>query len=118
MTDYSSDINIALYKYSEPVYITEPTGERQTFIPLKLNLNQHNFNFDLARSDGLDFRLAERSNGTGVFQMWIAYWSYSSRQATIWFKLLEILGIKQLATVDLSICAQSLPYLVYCPTIK
>lgn len=92
MADYSSDIDTDLYEYRQPVYITEPTGERQTFIPLKLNLNSSNFNFDLSRSDGLDFRLAERSNGTGVFQMWIAYWDDTKNLATLWFKIPEILA--------------------------
>ena len=72
MGEYSSDINTALYKYRQPIYVTEVTGERQLFVPLKLSLNINNFNFDLARSDGADFRLAESSNGTGVLQMWTA----------------------------------------------
>jgi len=92
MADYSSNINTELYKYSEPVYVTEPTGERQLYTPIRLNLNGSNFNFDLARPDGLDFRLAERSNGTGVLQMWIAFWSDDENKATVWFKLPEILG--------------------------
>jgi len=92
MSEYSFNLNTNLYKYMQPVYITEPTGERQIFIPLKLNLNSSNFNFDTARSDGLDFRLAELSNGTGVLQMWISYWDYTERKATVWFKLPEILG--------------------------
>ena len=62
MSEYSSSINTELYKYIQPVYVTEPTGETQTFIPLRLDLNASNFNFDLARSDGLDFHLAEKSN--------------------------------------------------------
>lgn len=92
MADYSSDINTDLYKYRRPIYVTEPTGKRQTFIPLKLNLNSSNFNFSLSRSDGLDFRLAERSNGTGVFQMWIAYWDTTKKLVTLWFKIPEILA--------------------------
>ena len=92
MADYSLDINTFLYKYRQPVYITEPAGERQSYIPLKLNLNSDNFNFDLARSDGLDFRLAEKSNGTGVLHMWVAYWVEVDRKATLWFKLPELLA--------------------------
>ena len=87
MADYSSDINTDLYKYRQPIHITEPTGEGQTYVPLKLNLDINNFNFDLAQSDGLDFRLAERSNGTGIYTMWIAYWNSSLRKATLWFKI-------------------------------
>jgi len=87
MSEYSLPINTELYKYIQPMYVTEPTGERQTFIPLRLNLNNSNFNFDLARSDGLDFHLAESSNGSGVLQMWIAYWNVTAGKATVWFKL-------------------------------
>jgi len=92
MSEYSFNLNTNLYKYTQSLYITEPTGEKQTFIPLKLNLNSINFNFDTARPDGLDFRLAERSNGSGVFQMWVAYWDYTTRKATLWFKIPELLA--------------------------
>jgi len=92
MAEYSSDVNTSLYKYRQPIYVTEPSGERQTYIPLKLILTDTNFNFDLSRTDGTDFRLAESSNGTGVLQMWIAYWNAIERRATLWFKLPEILG--------------------------
>lgn len=92
MGEYSYDIDTDLYNNIQPVYVTEITGTRQTFIPLKLSLNQSNFNFAAARSDGLDFRLAERSNGTGVLQMWVAYWSAVEQQATLWFKLPELLA--------------------------
>jgi hypothetical protein len=92
MVDYAADINTELYKYTRPVYITEPTGEQQDFVPLRLDLNSNNFNFDLAREDGLDFRLAELSNGSGVFQMWVAYWNVTDRIATVWFKIPRILA--------------------------
>jgi hypothetical protein len=92
MADYSSNLNTDLYKYRQPIRITEPTGEGQTYVPLKLNLDINNFNFDLAQSDGLDFRLAERSNGTGVYTMWVAYWDSSLRKATLWFKIPALLA--------------------------
>lgn len=92
MSEYAIDINMDLYKYSKRVDVTEITGTDKTFIPLKLNLNEHNFNFDLAREDGLDFRLCEGSNGTGVLQMWIAYWDKDRKRATLWFKLPSLLA--------------------------
>jgi len=92
MSEYSLNLNTNLYKYLQPIYITEPTGARQTFIPLRLNLNSSNFNFNTARPDGLDFRLAEQSNGTGVLQMWVAYWDDVYERATVWFKLPELLA--------------------------
>ena len=92
MSEYSADINADLYKYQQRVFVTEVTGQNRTRVPLKLNLNSGNFNFDFARSDGADFRLAERSNGTGVFQMWTAYWNNNVEKATLWFKLPELLA--------------------------
>jgi len=90
--EYSLNINTELYKYIRPVYVIEPTGENRTFIPLRLTLDSNNFNFDLARSDGLDFHLAEKSNGSGVLHMWIAYWDAVEKKASVWFKLPELLA--------------------------
>jgi len=92
MSDYASSIYTNLYKYRRSVYVTEPTGVRQTYIPLRLDLHAVNFNFNLARSDGSDFRLAQASNGTGVLHMWIAYWNATANVATIWFKLPDLLA--------------------------
>lgn len=92
MTLYSNNINTSLYKYFEPIYITDNSGQDRTVIPVNLSLNAYNFNFDLSRPDGLDFRIAERSNGTGVFLMWVAYWSDDNSGATIWFKLPSLLA--------------------------
>lgn len=91
--DYSDNIDTTLYKYRRTLIVTN-SSEDKTFAPLKLSLNSSNFNFDLARSDGLDFRLAEKSNGTGVLHMWVAYWNSTKKVATLWFKLPEILAGK------------------------
>lgn len=87
MALYSNSIHPEFYKYSQPLYVSEISGTDRNLVAIKLNLNSSNFNFDLLREDGLDFRLAEKSNGSGVLLMWIAYWEYSSNKATVWFKL-------------------------------
>ena len=61
--------------------------ETRTDFPVKLILNEDNFNFDLAQSDGFDFRLAERSNGSGILKMWVAKWDKDNKHAVLWFKI-------------------------------
>lgn len=92
MADYITDISTIDYIYMREVTITESTSEDHTDLPIKLVLNSSNFNFSLANYDGSDFRLAVRSNGTGVLNYWIAAWDNSSENATIWFKLPELLA--------------------------
>lgn len=89
MSDYAASINPNDYRELKPVYVTNVTNQKKYNVPIKLNLNNTNFNFDTLRSDGGDFRLAAQ-NGTGVLNMWIAYWDYDSRRATVWFKLPEL----------------------------
>ena len=87
MALYYGNISTELYKYTRPIYIKETSGQDRSLVPIKLNLNASNFNFDLSREDGLDFRLTESSNGSGALFYWISYWNYDNKQATIWFKL-------------------------------
>lgn len=90
MAEYAPNINSADYRDAKPIYVTEISGQIKTSVPLELSLDSSNFNFDTARSDGLDFRLAESQNGSGVLKMWVAYWSYSNQKATLWFKLPQL----------------------------
>jgi hypothetical protein len=92
MALYTDNINPDNYKYMAPIYLTEISGQNKVLFPIKINLTASSFNFELTRSDGTDLRLAERSNGTGVFNMWIAYWNYSDGKATVWFKIPELLA--------------------------
>jgi hypothetical protein len=87
MSEYMSNINTDSYRNSAKIYVRETTGANREFIPLKLILNSSNFNFNTVRQDGLDFRITETQNGTNVLQMWISYWDYSVKKATVWFKL-------------------------------
>jgi len=87
MSEYMDNINTDSYRNNARIYVKEITGQNREFIPLKLTLNSSNFNFDTVRQNGYDLRFTETQNGTNVLQMWIAYWDYSVRKATVWFKL-------------------------------
>jgi len=90
MADYAELINIYDYLYKRPVYYTNTSPQFRSTVTTKLVLNNNNFNFDLAKSDGSDFRLISSSSGYSAFNMWIAYWNSTTRHAVIFFKLLNI----------------------------
>jgi len=92
MSHYAADTNISNYRESQPIYVTNVTAQKKLNVGLKLNLNESNFNFNTIREDGLDFRLCASQNGTGTLNMWIAYWDYDRRRATVWFKLPELVA--------------------------
>ena len=73
--------------YTGKVYFHNTNLETRFNYPIKLILNENNFNFDLAQSNGFDFRLAERSNGSGVLKMWVAKWDKINKYAVLWFKI-------------------------------
>jgi hypothetical protein len=87
MADYAADINPSDYLYKRAITVTEKTGSNQTDVHLRLQLYSTNFNFNFARSDGLDFRLAEGGDGTRVLNTFVGYWNASLGQATLYFKL-------------------------------
>jgi len=64
-----------------------PFEEDKYNIILKLGLTDDNFNFDLANTDGSDFRLMLPGPSGGVLKMWVAHWSYSHKCATLFFCL-------------------------------
>lgn len=76
-----------LGEYTGKVYFHNTALETRTDYPVKLILNEDNFNFNLAQINGFDFRLAERSNGSGIFKMWIAVWDKDKKYAVLWFKI-------------------------------
>ena len=76
--------------YTGEVCFHNTTLETRTNYPVKLVLNKNNFNFDLAQNNGFDFRLAERSNGSGVLKMWVAKWDKDNKYAVLWFKIPQL----------------------------
>jgi len=87
MADYAADIVVANYLYRQAITLTEQSGEDQTNLTVRLDLNSTNFNFDFARSDGLDFRLAETAAGSKIYNMFIGVWDEPNKDATMWFKV-------------------------------
>jgi len=87
MSDYASDISTSDYIYMKEITVSEISGEDQVDLPVKLNFSSSNFNFELARSDGKDLRIAEYGNGSRVLNMWIASWTVSYRVGTVWLKI-------------------------------
>ena len=98
MSDYAVDVSANDYIYIQEISITETGGEDRTDFTVKLSFNSTNFNFEFARSDGKDLRIGERSNGSMIFNMWIATWSVTNNIGVIWLKipLLEANKIKTL----------------------
>lgn len=84
MSDFANPINIYDYKYRRPIYYVSPFSTYTTNVVVKLVLNSENFNFNLANTDGSDFRLLF---GVGVLKMWKAYWSKANKHAVLFFKL-------------------------------
>lgn len=80
-------IDVSDFKYTGKVYYHNVDFEIRINYQVKLILNETNFNFNLVQSDGFDFRLAERSNGSGVLRMWIADWDKDNKHAVLWFKI-------------------------------
>jgi len=87
MSDYAADISTNDYFYVKEISITETGGEDRINFPIKLTFNSSNFNFELAKSDGKDLRIAERSNGTYIYNMWIASWNIIYRIGIVWLKI-------------------------------
>jgi hypothetical protein len=87
MSEYMDNINPDSYRNNAKIYVQEVIGQNREFIPLKLTLDSSNFNFNTAKQDGSDLRFTETQNGINVLQMWVAYWDYSARKATVWLKL-------------------------------
>ena len=92
MSDYIDDINTSEFLYMESAYYTNSLSEDRTNVIAKLILNSINFNFDLAQSDGSDFRFALQPNGSYVLHMWIAHWDASGQQAVLFFKIPTVLA--------------------------
>lgn len=84
MSDYADKIDTNEFNYRRPVYYTNPFSVYVTDITTKLTLNSENFNFDLSKDDGSDFRLL---SGIDTLKMWKAYWSKDNKQAVLFFKI-------------------------------
>jgi len=87
MADFGPSINPNDFLYNKRLYYTSPFSVLKQSIVVKLTLNEENFNFDLAQSDGSDFRVTE---GVSTLRMWISHWSKEDRLAVLFFKLQNV----------------------------
>lgn len=87
MADYGEPINLNDYNYRRFVHYTNPLSSIQYNVVVKLILNSDNFNFDLPKEDGADFRITGNKNGVGTLKMWKAHWSKSGKHAVLFFKI-------------------------------
>ncbi len=87
MADYATNINTNNYIYRKPLVVSETSGQDRRNVLLRIELDGVDFNFYLAKTDGKDFRLCERSNGSGCLNMFIARWDYTNKRAYLYFKL-------------------------------
>lgn len=90
MADYASPIDVNDFIYRKMVYYTNQSQSFRTNVIIKLTLTEANFNFDLCKEDGSDFRLMDSRNSAGVLNMWIAYWNKTNKKAVVFFKLPSI----------------------------
>ena len=84
MAEYADDIQTSNYKYRRTIYFTNDSSQPKEDYVVKLLLNESNFNFELPKSDGSDFRLL--MNGS-TLKMWVPYWSKSARKAVLFFMI-------------------------------
>ena len=76
MSEYGDPIRITEYKYHKTIKYYNTENYVKNNVVLKLLLSRNNFNFDLPKEDGSDFRIV--FNG-GTLKMWKAHYeSWSS----------------------------------------
>ena len=82
MVDYADPINSLDYKYKRTISYVNNDNYIKNNVVVKLYLSGDNFNFDLAKEDGSDFRLVLFG---GTLKMWKAYWSKDTKRAALFF---------------------------------
>jgi len=76
------------WQYRREVPI-DNTGDALTDYQIKVNLDNTNFDFSKAKSDGSDVRITD-SDGTTLLNYWIESWDSSGQTATLWAKVPSI----------------------------
>ena len=75
--------------WRRPVTITNTSGSELTDFQAKISLNNSNFDFTNAKSDGSDLRITS-SDGVTQIPFWIEEWNAVGNTATIWVKVPSI----------------------------
>ena len=94
-------INIVDYNYKVDLYYTNHSSNKSNYAQIKLTLNSSNFNFDLCKVDGSDFRLIDLRSNTSVLNMWTAKWNKDIKSAIIIFGVPDV---KPYETIKLKAC--------------
>jgi hypothetical protein len=75
------------WKYRMPILICSSMGTAAiACIPVKIILNEHNFDFDLAKIDGGDMRFTD-TDATSELFFWIEEYDNVCKEATIWVRI-------------------------------
>jgi hypothetical protein len=82
MAEYGAPIRVAEYKYHKTIKYYNTENYVKNNVVLKLLLSRNNFNFDLPKDDGSDFRIVFNS---GTLKMWNAFWSKTQQRAVLFF---------------------------------
>ena len=74
------------WDWKRTISITNTSGSNLIDYQVKISLNNSNFDFSKANSDGSDIRVTA-SDGTTELPFWIEEWNPAGTQATIWVKV-------------------------------
>ncbi|MBP1908362.1 hypothetical protein J2746_000563 [Methanolobus bombayensis] len=75
------------WNYSEEIIIKENSGSSLTNYQIPIVLNNSNFDFSLAQSEGQDIRF---TSGDSQLKHWVEEWSSGKETATLWVKVPSI----------------------------
>ena len=85
---YNTEIvKITDYRYKADLFYTNQSSAASNYVTIKLILNSSNFNFDLNKDDGSDFRLIDSRNDMATLNMWVAKWDKTNKKAVLFFGL-------------------------------
>jgi len=76
------------WKYRRKITITEQSGNDLTDYQVLIELNESNFDFSKAKSDGSDIRFTD-ANGN-LLPYWIEEWDSVNKKAKVWVKVPSI----------------------------
>jgi len=88
LTTAVSAQNLQNFTYMRKITITERSGQNLTDYPVMIILNDTNFNFTHAQTNGADIRFTD-ANGN-LLSYWIESWDSVNKQAKVWVKVPSI----------------------------
>ncbi len=79
------------WRYYIEINVTERTGTTLTNYAINITLNNANFDFSHAKTDGSDIRFLG-PDGRTLLDYWIEKWNQTSQEAVVWVKIPELPG--------------------------